>query len=163
METAGLVVAIIAALAAIASAVIANVQRRDADRAAAEAREDADRAYRAAEAAAGAATKSARAHEMIAEIAEQKASRPPWRLSYRQGDTFDAWNDGDVPVFDVTVDGPGVIRGPAVAEKVDAGSSIVFWGNPGWVSDLTVSVHWSRQPGGEQIHWSQEKPAKPRD
>lgn len=161
MGVAGLVVAIVAALAAIASAVVANGQRRSAAVAAEEARQDAVRANAAAEAAAEAAVKSAQAQETIAEIAARKASRPPWRLAHRAGDTFDAWNDGDVAVFDVTIDGPGVLRGPTTSARVDAGSSVVFWGNPGWVSDRSVRVRWASEPGGEQDEWSQQKPERP--
>ena len=94
-------------------------------------------------------------------MARTKATKPPWRLAHRSGDTFNAWNDGDVPVFDVEVGGPGTIRGPFQFERVDASSSAVFWGNPGWIDDHTVTVKWSTEPGGEPQTWRQQLPPKP--
>ncbi|MET9199031.1 hypothetical protein [Gordonia sp. NPDC003585] len=170
MDIAVLVVSVVAALAAVGSAVVAFVQRRDAQRAAGEAARSveaaeqsataAGRSATAAESSASSAEKAASAQESLAELARTKATAPPWRLAYRTGDTFSAWNDGDLPVFDVEVGGPGTLRSPAQAERVDARSAITFWGNPGWIDDHTVIVQWSSEPGGVTQTWSQPLPPK---
>lgn len=171
MDITVLIVSIVAALAAVGSAVVAFLQRRDAQQAAGEAARSvtaaeesaaaAGRSASAAESSASSAEKSATAQEALAELARTKATKPPWRLAHRSGDTFNAWNDGDVPVFDVEVGGPGVFRGPEQADRVDAGASVKFWGVSGMGDDETITVTWSTRAGGASQTWTHQLPPKP--
>lgn len=155
----------------MAAAIVAVVQTCRASSAAAAAEDAETRAIAAAEKSASAADRSAtaadrlaEAQSTLAELAATKASKPPWKLAHRKGDTYEAVNDGPTAVFGVEVSGECVLRGPVSAPRVEGGSAVGFWGLNAMGVDETVTVSWhtSEDLSDSVRTWNRALPARPR-
>lgn len=170
MELAGVIIAAIAALSAIAAAYVAWRQMKDAQQSAVDAQAEAARATEAAEKAAGAAVrsadaadKSAEAQSTLARLASTDAAKPPWSISHHSGDRYAVINGGPTPVFGVEVRGETVHRGPVTQERVDGGAPLTFMGAAWMGSDNTIMVHWHTREdlSDPQQVWTSVLPPRP--
>jgi hypothetical protein len=101
------------------------------------------------------AKRSASADERLTALAEAEAQRydPPWEVEPAGGSRYLLLNDGREDAYDVHIEGDSVIRNPVPPQwdRVGQGETVEFVAATSLdQADSTVTVHWARQPGGEE-------------
>lgn len=162
MDPASLTIAVVGAVAAGASAIMAWVARADSLRA----EEKADKARAQAQAAAERATA---ATEQMSMMQASVFNSPPWALEWSAGDTYLLTNTSSVDAIDVSIDCPAEnvafqVGMDSMPGEVGARSAIklmiVRSMGSGWVVELVVK--W-RRPHDDELHtWKYPVPPRPK-
>jgi hypothetical protein len=91
-----------------------------------------------------------------------KADEPvPWRLTYREGDVYELWNDSESPKFHVQISGEGVV-GEKTVDRIDGRSSVEFMGlsAAGVGNQVVVTWHRLEDRSDAQGRWAGTRPRK---
>jgi len=96
--------------------------------------------------------------------AQEARYRAPWRLERRQRGSLNLINDGDEPVYGIEIEPPPngrLIVEDGSLDVLTSGSAIAITAVLAWGGGTSITVTWSRSPGGERHEWSMPVPPTP--